>query len=153
MPIHGAAGVPPFRGVLLKRDTNQTSVNYSGGADVPWETEIYDIGGFFNVGTSATQIVIPAGVRYVRLTATVNGANVTASGATTLRINKNGSSAYDGVPSLTLNNPTTNTRLTITSPVLEVALNDAFTVNYNTVGDTSSDLLAAGSYFGLEVVG
>ena len=59
------SAAPAFKGVLLVKDTNQT---FDADVQTPitFDTEIYDLGNFFDKATNASRIVIPSGVNYVR---------------------------------------------------------------------------------------
>lgn len=54
-----------FRGALVKRTSNQNIASTT--ATITWQSEVYDVGGWWDAGTP-TKFIVPSGVSKVRLT-------------------------------------------------------------------------------------
>lgn len=64
-----------FDGALVTKTVDQ-SLGAGATTDLVWATEVYDIGGWFNVGTSASELTVPSGPTLVRLQANIMGSSV-----------------------------------------------------------------------------
>jgi hypothetical protein len=64
-----------FDGALIAKTVDQ-SLGAGATTDLVWATEVYDIGGWFNVGTSASELTVPSGPTLVRLQANIMGSSV-----------------------------------------------------------------------------
>lgn len=64
-----------FSGALITKTVDQ-SLSAATTTDLVWATEVYDIGGWFAVGTSASELTVPSGPTLVRLQANIFGSSV-----------------------------------------------------------------------------
>lgn len=142
----------PFRGALVKKSADLTGQNFTTAAAVAWNTESYDEGGFHDNVTSNTRLTIPTGVTKIALAASINYASLTADQYVFLGFRKNGSNSYDGSASQYTEAGVTTGFSTLSSPILNVTPGDYFELFYQVESDTSSDILAARSWFACAAV-
>jgi hypothetical protein len=64
-----------FSGALITKTVDQ-SLSAATFTDLVWATEVYDVGGWFAVGTSASELTVPSGPTLVRLQANIFGSSV-----------------------------------------------------------------------------
>lgn len=136
-----------FSGALLAMSSNQSITGAAGETALVWATETYDIGGWFDSGTSTTRVVVPTGVTRVRLSGAVVQSSVT--GEVSITFKKNGST-FAGQP----NNDSDTTggdSLNITTGVLEVVPGDYFEM-FMAVDTTSNAVAEARTWFAIEAV-
>lgn len=120
---------------------------------LPWTTTVEDNGGFFTIGTSATALVVPAGITKVRVSAYI-AFEENATGYRRAYINKNNSSGYYGRPeSVAMAATGAGTGILLTSPILTVEEGDEFRVRVEqTSGETLDILSGQQSWFAIEAV-
>jgi hypothetical protein len=87
-----------FGAVLVKKAADQTGANYSAAAAVAWDTETFDVTGWHDTGSATSRITIPSGVNYVRLSACISFASVTATSRAYAYFTKNVSGVVPGLP-------------------------------------------------------
>lgn len=152
----GGSGANPswvgFSGALVKKSVDQTGANYTGGVAIAWDAEEYDLNSFHDNVTNNTRLTVPSGVNYVRVWASVTTASLTTSLDVTLRITKNGA-AFIGRGSMTSDSDGTTPTSTVVSAVVAVMAGDYFEAFLTITTDTTVDIIAAGSGFGIEVCG
>lgn len=142
-----------FRGALVKKAADQTGANYSGaGANVAWTSEAYDHGEWHDNVTNNSRLTVPSGVTKVRVWSHIRINNMAADTFTGFGILKNGSSTYDGKAQTLVETGSTSVDITIMTPVLEVTAGDYFEALLFTESDTSIDVIAGTSSFGIEAV-
>jgi hypothetical protein len=143
-----------FKGALVRKSADQTLANYTAGANVTWNTDVYDIGGWHDTGSNTELFTVPAGVFRVRLYACVT-ANLIASGnMTLLTLLKNpGSGVYPGIAAQrTEISAATFVRNNLVSPILEVTAGDTFALNYLVETDNSVSIVSDISWFAIEAI-
>lgn len=141
---------PVFKGVLLKRTSNQ-AISPSG-TTMTWQASTYDTNGFWSSSTNPTRITVLPGIRQCRLNAGLR----LASGATIVDwfFFKNGTSSFDGLANNRVPMPASGSYIAqVTSPVLNVETNDYFEVrvSHNAVG-TRNAMSGSSLWFALEAV-
>lgn len=150
--LSGSIGAA-FHGALVRKAADQTGANYSAGANVAWDQEVYDTDSIHDNVTNNSRLTVPSGVSYIRLTATVAFANVSVDTYILASIFKGGSGTYDGFTAQSVEVGTITTpRVNLTSPVLAVSPGDYFEIRL-TIEDTSVDITATQSSFAMEIVG
>ena len=85
--IAEAPGVA-FSGALVKLTANE-SIADDSATDVPWDSEVYDVGGWWAVSPNPTRLTVPTGVSRIVVSANVIW-TVNQTGARFLGIQKNG---------------------------------------------------------------
>lgn len=86
--IKAIADGQAFSGALVKLTANE-SIADASATDVPWDSEVYDVGGWWAVSPNPTRLTVPAGVSRVIVSANVIWA-LNQTGARFLGIHKNG---------------------------------------------------------------
>ncbi len=150
---NGSGGSGSFSGALVKKAVDQTAANYSAGAFVAWDTEVYDDNAFHDNVTNNTRLTVPSGVTKVRIGVQVTCGVVAASADYFVDIYKNGSVSYDGAALGMADTSNVNPRAQCWTPVLTVTPGDYFEAKLTTTGDSSVTVAAQFSWFAIEVVG
>jgi hypothetical protein len=143
-----------FSGALVHKSADQTTADYTAGAQIAWNAEEYDIGGWHDTVTDNSRLTVPSGVSRVRLYGNVLLDAISASNTISAFFIKNGGGArYSGEASMkTEISAATTHRLNIASPVLEVSPGDWFEFRLQVETDTSITVTALGSFFAIEKV-
>lgn len=140
-------------GAMVRKSVDQTAANYSAGANIAWDQEVYDTGSFHDNVTNNTRLTTPAGANYVQVGCNLRLVNVTAASTITIIITKSGATTFDGAASYVDTNGVTNPRYTIASgPIPVTGGTDYFEVSL-TCTDASIDITASVSNFWMMVVG
>lgn len=143
--------VPPRqRGAVVKKSADQTAADYSTATAVAWNAEISDTDTIHNNATNNTRLTVPSGVTRVRLKANLELANVTADTWTKIKIRKN-AAAFDGQGTASVETGDTTVYINAESAEVTVVGGDYFDVTLQTE-DTSIDVVAAGSWFAMEII-
>jgi hypothetical protein len=140
-----------FSGALARKSVDQTAADYTAGANVTWDAEDYDVGGWHDTGSNPDLMTVPAGVTYVRACAEIRLASVTTDVHILIEFRKNGSAtpAYGAQRSeVGSANPT----LSIVSPPIPVSAGDTIAVFLLIETDTSVTITADRSYLAIERV-
>ncbi len=147
----------PFRGALLRRSSDATSLTFPWLA--AWQTAVYDTDTFWSAG-NPTRLTVPAGVTRVRLHGSVRLPDAAGTGAINLQILRNGaapSATYPGTAAWSVRVGGTgfsdNPAFFIT-PVLAVSPGDFFELRVNRTGlGTPTTVLAdAATFLAIEVI-
>lgn len=146
----GGGSAPPFMGALVVKTVNQSGANFSGGAVIPWDDEVYDEGGFHDNSTNNSRLTVPDGVTKVRLSGQIQMGNVTSNTAFTAVVFKNGA-GFVGMPEVELNLSDTFPRCNLHSAVVDVVPGDYFELRLD-IGDSNIDIIAGESWFCIETV-
>lgn len=150
----GGGGGSTVAGALVYRTSDLTAQNYAAGVVIDWQAEEYDVGGWFDVGTSASRITVPPDTTRIIVSGQIRLNDMTATSAVFARVQKNGALVFTGYPgSLTTANSGNAGVVNFASPPLVVTAGDYFELYVQVVGDTSVTLNAAGSWFAIEAVG
>lgn len=145
-----------FSGAMVKKSANQTGADYSGGVNIAFDAEAYDVGGWHDNVTNNTRLTVPSGVNYVICAASVSMANVGTNVTIFLLLMKNGSATaiFDGaVGQQSFTGVTTDPTISFSSGAIPVSAGDYFEVFLLTAGDTSIDITAARCMFSIRAVG
>jgi hypothetical protein len=116
---------PPFRGVRVRRTTEQTGVNTTPGVAVTWQADgvDFDTDRIWNADTP-TRLTIPQGVTLVSIVGQVGFQALTAATNITLTVAKNGSVAWSGRPRCALLMNTGSCTMQVSSGPFEVVQGD-----------------------------
>lgn len=140
-----------FAGAMVKKAADQTAANYSAGAAVAWDTEIYDTLGFHDNSSNTSRFTVPAGVTKVRLAGNVNASSVTANNGLQVYLYKNGTSTFDGNASNVTQQNSTTPWASFVTGVLDVSAGDYFELGL-ACADASITIEQEGSWFSIEAV-
>ena len=141
---------PRQRGAVVKKSADQTAADYSTATAVAWTAEISDTDAIHDNATNNTRLTVPSGVTRVRLKFNFELANVTADTWVTAKMRKN-AAAFDGQGAQSVETGNTTVHLNAESAVVTVTGGDYFDVTLQ-AEDTSIDVVAAGSWFSMEIV-
>jgi hypothetical protein len=143
----------PFKGALLQRSTDLTSVSFP--VLVPFENTVYDTDAFWNAG-NPSRLTIPAGVTKVRLQGSLALKAGASSGGVYVAFRKNDVGDTIGGGVFTVRQGTsgyTNNDFTAATAVIPVTEGDFFELRVNSTTSSWDDILAsARTWFALEVV-
>ncbi len=120
--ISSGTGATPFSGALIERTSGDTAI--STGVDIPWEAEIYDHGGWADIGGNPTRLTVPVGVTKVLITAVPVVGNPPSD--IEFQLHKNGTIIIDQGGAYSR---TGGQVVVIHSAVLEVVAGDYFEIN------------------------
>lgn len=144
--------IPYVRGAMVKKTADQIGADYSAGATIAFDAEVYDTDAIHDTVTNNSRLTVPARVRYVRCGCTVTFANLTAGVDLTVVIRKNGSSSYDGVPQQCVDAASAAPCVNLTSGSVPVVAGDYFEVVAFSPTDASSDITAARTTFWMDLL-
>lgn len=143
----------PFRGALVKKAADQTGANYTTSTAIAWDSEEYDTSSIHDTVTNNSRLTVPSGVAYVRLSAAVRVNNVNVDMWSQLIITKNGGGAFVGIGQISTEVGVNTIYLTTTTAIVPVSAGDYFDVRLIVETDTSIDIVAAQSWFAMEIIG
>jgi hypothetical protein len=143
----------PFRGALVQRSTDMTSV--LGPLFIPWQAAVYDTDGFWTAG-SPERLTVPAGVTKIRLFGALALKPSTTYGGVYLNFDINGLGDVAGCAPYSARQYTSgyvNNDFATFSAALPVQAGDyvQLRVNFNTA-NWNSIIAGARTWFALEVV-
>jgi hypothetical protein len=145
-----------FQGVLCKRTTDQLAANYSaGGAQIPFDAEIYDTDGCHDTVTNNHQLIIPASLNDKRaiLMGNMYSSLLTTSSSGAMSIRRGGTGDYPGFGGSGGDTGTfTNNLLQARSQIVTLATGQAFTCQVF-INDSSITVEQESTTFGLRVLG
>jgi hypothetical protein len=147
----------PFRGALLRRTADATSLSFPWIA--AWQTAVYDTDAFWSAG-NPTRLTVPAGVTRVRLHGSVRFPDAASVGAINLQFLRNGATPSPAFPGTAMwavrvgGTGFTDNAAFLISPVLAVSPGDYFELRVNRTGlGTPTTVLAdAATFFAIEVI-
>lgn len=146
-----------FLGALIQKSSNQTFTT-SSLADVTWDTEQYDVGGWFDSGSDNVNFVIPNGVSIIRASLNINWESTALEGERLIAILKN-SAFFGGNAVWQSNFPANaagtdrNTTINISTPPLFVTPGDTIGVQVRQETGSDLDVLSAFStWFSIEAL-
>lgn len=141
-----------FRGALVKKSVDQTAANYTTSTAVAWDGEEYDTSSLHDNVTNNTRLTVPSGASYVRLSASITVASLTADTWLSMNIRKN-AAAFIGRGAISIETGQTGQGISVVTAVVAVTPGDYFEVFLQTESDTSIDIVSAASWFAMEVFG
>lgn len=152
-----------FRGgALATKAADETAANYSSFAMIPWTTETggYDTDSFHDNVTNNQRLTIPAGVNYVRLGCNVSIGTGTLTSGDYIRVyidhynSANVLQTRAGLPVAIATELSASASMGLGgwSAPKAVSSGDYFVVVLDTESDTSITLVAAESWFAIEVL-
>lgn len=140
-----------YRGALVKKAADQNTADYTAGAAIAWDEETYDQGGFHDNVTNNSRLTIPAGVSKVRVSAQAYLTNLTADMYVQLQITKGGSPGFTGMGG-TFQESGGGAIAQASTAVVQVSAGDYFEAQMTVETDNSITVLAARSWFAVEVI-
>jgi hypothetical protein len=152
-----------FSGALIKKSADETTADYATGGvgtfyAVPFNTEVYDIGGWHDNSTNNTRFTVPSGVNYVRFRAQIKVDDYSQSPWSAMTPLKNGSQ----LNALSLAQPYSASACYISggaiiqqmiSPPLATTPGDYWEFGYFNNGDTSVTVREDSTWFSVEKAG
>jgi hypothetical protein len=148
----GGSGAFPFKGALVTFPSDLLTQDFSPAAAIPFDEEQYDTDAFHDNSTNNTRLTVPAGVTRVRLKGVVAIDLIATGNFVSLSIKKNGASSYPGKSEQLSEISNTLSRVSLTSPVLDVVATDYFELFLSIEGDSSVTLLSDKTSFSIEAV-
>jgi len=142
--------IAAFKGALVTKSSLQSILNATFTA-LTVDTEDYDTSDIHHASVNTERLTVPAGVTRVRITGGTGFAG-NATGRRVLVVQKNGSSSYAGVPSISIEAPSTNIEhMSVATPVITVTAGDYF---HLWVYQNSTSALNCGydTHFAMEVI-
>jgi hypothetical protein len=153
MALHGSSssGAVTFKGARVKKSADQTGLTAGGGGTkMAWDAEDFDTAAFHDTVTNNTRLTIPAGVSKVRITGAIRSTNNSAAGWHGIRIYKNGSATQ--LVGVENDASITAWSGTVDSGPLSVSSGDYFEMDYANNNLTGTTIVAAASFFAIEVL-
>lgn len=146
------AGGGSFRGALVKKSADQTGADYTAGPAIAWNAEEYDTDSIHDNATNNTRLTVPSGVTRVRLSGMVMVSNFTGSTDLSFYLSKNGAAPFTGWAGQKSDADDPGPYIGFHSAVLAVTSGDYFESNLYTFTDNSITVVAAGSWFAMEII-
>jgi hypothetical protein len=140
----------PLRGAMVRKAADQVGFDYSAGATIAWDQEVYDTENFHDNVTNNGRLTVPAGCSFARLGLELTMANNTIGADITAIIRKNGTTSYDGCAQQSIDAPTAAPCINVTTGWVPVVAGDFFEATLFNVGDAAIDITAARSNFWIE---
>lgn len=140
-------------GCLVYRSTQETGVNYTTAAAIPWNstysTEAYDSDGYHDPSTNPSRLTVPTGVTKVRVSGAVHTGSVTSDLIQILLLQKNGAS-FPGSAQIRKQEANTSPGIGAVSAIVDVTAGDYFEMLLQLTGDTSASLETNNTWFMIE---
>jgi hypothetical protein len=139
------------KGCMVRKAADLTGQNFTAGAVITFDTEVYDDLGFHNL-CDPSFLTVPAGVTRVDIAATIRLANLTSGNLVQLSVTKNGTAVYDGAPQITTEATLTGGyTIEVTGLSIPCVAGDDFECNLFVESDTSVDITATRTSFTIRV--
>ena len=147
-----AGAAPAFSGALVRKVADQTTANFTVGAALTWDSEVYDTAAYHSTSVNTSRITIPAGGDgYYRLSAEVALSALSTNEWVRAYITKNGSATWDGAPlQQGFIDAATSMYVNLSSAVIPAVATDYFELNLVVEADTSITIVAALSWFSIQ---
>lgn len=116
------------------------------------DPDVYDTDAIHDTSTNPSRLTVPSGVTMVRLTALRTHANFTGNTYSQFLMAKDGTFDLPGLASYSFETGDDDGGNALASAPIEVSSGQYFEMLYQSESDTSSDLLAGSTYFGMEVI-
>jgi hypothetical protein len=136
------------RGARVKFSADQTAQDFTAGATVNWNAEVFDTNTIHSNSVNPQRLTVPKGFTLARVDVSVYVTNMTAASAPNLLLRKNGTTIA-GMPS---HNEVTNWAGLVSSGLVPVSPGDYFDSFLQVTGDASIDILAARSFMSIELI-
>jgi hypothetical protein len=130
---------------LLTLVSDLTGQNYSSTAQIPFDSTVYDYGGW----VSGATFVIPSGVSKVFISGQVGVANHNGS-FRALEIRKNGSSLTYPLRAHGEDGGSVQIAEGVYSYLIDVSAGETYSLYFDSGSDTSVDITAASTWFSIE---
>lgn len=150
-----ATGSASFRGALVKKTADATTVNTTAGHNITFDAEEYDTDTIHDNVTNNTRLTSPSGVTKVRVCGQFYISGGTAGSGTykLLTIGKNGSVSWIGAPNLLIEATTGTAAGQVCTPVVAVTGGtDYFELNLAEESDISVTIEADFTWFSMEII-
>lgn len=150
-------GLPVHRGAIVYKAANQVGANFTAATPIAWDSEGYDTDGFHDPAVNPERLTIPAGVKRVRLSASLSLGAMTNDLFVIAVIQKGPSGGaatndYLGVARVTTEVGLGAPSVCLQTGIIDVSPTDYFVCSLQVETDTAVDLTAARSWFQLEVI-
>ncbi len=142
----------PQRGALVELVADDTGANYSAGAVIPFDAEVYDTDTIHDNSTNNTRLTVPSGVTKVRLGCTVELGLIASIQFVILTLFKNGVDTYPGCVRRRAEISAVGSEMGFSSGILEVSATDYFEVHMDVETDTSVTVNSDRTHFWMEIV-
>jgi hypothetical protein len=145
------------RGALVKKNANLTAQDLTTATAITWDTEIYDTDAFHDTGSNTNRLTVPPGVVKVVVKCQIRIESNTADTwiAVFIRRSTSGGAAtadWDGHARTALETGAVTASVNLCSAAVVVGEGDYFDVAVQSESDTSVDIIAARSWFAIEVI-
>jgi hypothetical protein len=142
----------PFLGAKVKLGTALTSQNFSTSqASIPFDTELWDYGGWHSNVTNNTRLTVPAGVTHVKLMGVVGIGQATSNNYVDLRFWIDGGTTYDGYVQHNFHSGLTTPYVQVHSGIVPVTAGQYIELALQNGNDTSITIEAM-THFEVEAV-
>ncbi len=133
---------------MVRKSVDQTGANYTAGAVITFDQEVYDITGWHSTVTDSSRLNVPVGVTKVIVGASVVIANMTADTWGALILNRDGTNAFDGAAATRQEVGSTAPNISFASgPIPVTGGTSYFEVVLSVESDNSIDITAARTNF------
>lgn len=152
--LNKPTGIRPNRpmGAMVRKASDQTGANFTGGVNLAWDQEVYDTDSFHDNVTNNTRLTTPSKASAVTVAARIKLANLTGDMWVSLAGPRTGSTTYDGVPGLTVESGLAGPVVSFCSaPIPVTGGTDYFEASLTVETDTSVDITATLSWFAIDV--
>ncbi len=146
------AAAVAHKGALVRNAANLVTQDFSTATALSWDTAIRDTHAFHDVG-DPTKLTVPAGLaKLIRIKAQVSLSLLSADNWVMLSIYEGGASGWEGQGIRHAESGQTAPTYGVESAVIEPADNQYYQLFIQTESDTSVTVVAATSFFQIEVV-
>lgn len=147
------AAAMTHKGALVRKAANLAAQNYTTASALTWDTTVRDTHDFHDPGVNPSRITIPVGLtKLIRLKAQVTFANLTADNWVLLSIYEGGATGWVGQGITHTETGQTGPSYGVETAIIAPADGQYYELFVQTESDTSVDVVAATTYFQLEVV-
>ncbi len=147
---------------LTRKAANQTGANHQTPAVVAWTQDIYDTHAIHDVSTNNTKLIIPSALngKFAVFQAQIVASALAGNSAESIAITKGGSLTWTGFAGQSgraainlISSGVGESRMQCATPAVQLATGEEYEVLYYYANDSSIDIEATRSSFGLRVVG
>jgi hypothetical protein len=150
--VEAIAPSTAIRGALATLVADDIGVNFVGAAAVVFDKDVYDTDSIHDTVSNNTRLTVPAGVTHIRLNFNVHLSNIITNEFTVISIRKNGSLDWDGVATQRSDANSSIAQLNAITGVVEVVPGDYFEAFIQIEAETTVDVNASRTNFGMEIV-
>jgi len=136
------------RGARVKFSADQTAQDFTAGATVNWNAEVFDSEAIHSNSVNPSRLTVPKGFTRARIDACLYITNMTIGSTPNFILRKNGTTMH-GKPS---QNAATSWGENLASGFCDVKPGDYFDCFLQVTGDASIDIFAARSFMSIELI-